>query len=202
MKTSLIERENEVKNMAAQGYAITRMKSGEVIAIKSEPAGPTYAKAWAANNSGKRAFYYRYNSREKAETYCKSWLAGEAKTRAEKQVRLAQKQEKRARLKASDFYQVGDCLYTSWGYDQTNVDFYQVLEVKAKTILIREILANSSDNGGPTGGRTAPRRFEFSERSKPITCRLNEYGNCCVNGKKYMQLSKWEGLSLRCSSYA
>ena len=36
-------------------------------------------------------------------------------------------------------FQVGDILYASWGYDQTNVDFYQVTDVKGKEITVREI---------------------------------------------------------------
>lgn len=34
---------------------------------------------------------------------------------------------------------VGDVLESSWGYDQTNVDFYQVIAVTAKSVRIREI---------------------------------------------------------------
>lgn len=40
---------------------------------------------------------------------------------------------------------VGDLFSSSWGYDQTNVDFYQVIAVKGKTFTIR-----------PIGGRTVP----------------------------------------------
>jgi hypothetical protein len=35
----------------------------------------------------------------------------------------------------------GDILVCSWGYDQTNVDYYQVVDVTAKSIRIREIQA-------------------------------------------------------------
>ena len=34
---------------------------------------------------------------------------------------------------------VGDVLYTSWGYDQTNVDFYEVVETKAKSVVVCKI---------------------------------------------------------------
>lgn len=34
---------------------------------------------------------------------------------------------------------VGDIFYHSWGYEQTNIDFYQVIAVTAKTVSIREI---------------------------------------------------------------
>jgi hypothetical protein len=45
-------------------------------------------------------------------------------------------------------YKEGDIFYTSWGYDQTNVDFYQVTEVKGKMLLLREIA--EKDTGDDT----------------------------------------------------
>jgi|TARA_R100001530_G_scaffold10633_2_gene10490 hypothetical protein len=40
---------------------------------------------------------------------------------------------------------VGDILYSSWGYDQTNIDFYQVIEKKGSTFVIREISQKGSN---------------------------------------------------------
>jgi len=37
----------------------------------------------------------------------------------------------------------GDILYSSWGYDQTNVDFYQVTEVRGKHVIVREIASQT-----------------------------------------------------------
>lgn len=45
---------------------------------------------------------------------------------------------------------VGDILYTSWGYDQTNVDFYRVTRVKGKTVYVREIGATRVDDSHVT----------------------------------------------------
>ena len=36
-------------------------------------------------------------------------------------------------------YKVGDILHHSWGYDQTNCDFYQVVEVKNASVVLRKI---------------------------------------------------------------
>lgn len=36
-------------------------------------------------------------------------------------------------------FKVGDCLYQSWGYDQTNIDFFEVVEVLPKSVKIRPI---------------------------------------------------------------
>jgi hypothetical protein len=35
--------------------------------------------------------------------------------------------------------EIGDIFYSSWGYDQTNIDFYKVIKKTAKMIEIREI---------------------------------------------------------------
>jgi len=36
-------------------------------------------------------------------------------------------------------FKVGDPLYQSWGYDQTNIDFYEVVEVLPKSVKVRPI---------------------------------------------------------------
>lgn len=43
--------------------------------------------------------------------------------------------------------EVGDIFYSMWGYDQTNVDFYQVVKKTAKMITLRPIEAESTETG-------------------------------------------------------
>lgn len=56
-------------------------------------------------------------------------------------------------------YTVGDFLYASWGYDQTNVDFYQVVEVKGAVIVVRKVAekvvseSSSSEQVAPIEGK-------------------------------------------------
>ena len=40
-------------------------------------------------------------------------------------------------------YKVGDILHHSWGYDQTNCDFYQVVEVKPASVVLKKIKAET-----------------------------------------------------------
>ncbi len=53
--------------------------------------------------------------------------------------------EERKRLKAEARarfvmpYKVDDILHHSWGYEQTNCDFYQVVEVKNKSVVLKKI---------------------------------------------------------------
>ena len=56
------------------------------------------------------------------------------------EARLAEKRSRMAdRRSFQHGLQIGDILYSSWGYDQTNIDFYQVTRLFGKAIGLREI---------------------------------------------------------------
>ncbi len=66
-------------------------------------------------------------------------------------VSTAEKKAKKAQIKArfKNPYQQGDILHHSWGYDQTNCDFYQVVEVKKASVVLR--MLNTSPVPGSEG---------------------------------------------------
>lgn len=55
------------------------------------------------------------------------------------------KQRKEAKKDAvsSHPFKAGDILYQSWGYDQTNIDFFEIIEVLPKSVRIRPIGQNT-----------------------------------------------------------
>lgn len=56
---------------------------------------------------------------------------------------------------------VGDILYSSWGWEQTNIDFYQVVGLRGKhTLILRELAAASGEDSHMTGLKR-PRRDVF-----------------------------------------
>ena len=59
---------------------------------------------------------------------------------------------------------VGDIFYHSWGYEQTNIDFYQVVAITAKTVSIREIkgVADKHDSL-QLRGETKPLKDSFAD---------------------------------------
>jgi hypothetical protein len=67
---------------------------------------------------------------------------------------------------------VGDIFSSSWGYDQTNVNFYEVVSVTARTVKVREIGAEYSDDGGFR--RLRPAKGRFLEKSHLRRYRDNE----------------------------
>lgn len=70
---------------------------------------------------------------------------------------------------------VGDILYDSWGYEQTNVDFYQVIGVGKKTIEIQEISGKMVETTGYDYGRTTPVVGDFDKDSTPMRKTIQFY---------------------------
>lgn len=60
--------------------------------------------------------------------------------------------------------QIGDIYRCSWGYDQTNVDYYQVTRVTDKSVWIREV-CQSRDYDGFMRGHASPALNEFQKDS-------------------------------------
>lgn len=56
--------------------------------------------------------------------------------------------ERRAERKKPHGFEVGHVLYASWGYDQTNIDFYQVTKIiGAQMVEVRKVSQISADTG-------------------------------------------------------
>lgn len=51
---------------------------------------------------------------------------------------------------------VGDIFYTSWGYDQTNVNYYKVIRVTAKSAEVVPIGSHIVEAHGPGGNQIEP----------------------------------------------
>jgi len=68
----------------------------------------------------------------------------------------------------------GDMFKTCWGYDQTNVEFFEVIEVKGKYAVLREVAQVSESNGSgqdrcvPQSGAYLAPRFDGDKQGLPI----------------------------------
>lgn len=61
-------------------------------------------------------------------------------------------------------YLVGDILYTSWGYEQTNVTFWQIIKTTDKTLWLR-----------PIAKETAEVHTSMSQTVTPVPNKFVEY---------------------------
>ena len=101
----------------------------------------------------KKSIWYGFADREELETA----LNGK-------------KAEKKAGAKAKEFdfdVKVGDLFYSSWGYEQTNVNFFQVVAlVGKKSVRIREVHPEVLEENAVCG-MAADRKYKIPEEILP-----------------------------------
>lgn len=84
-------------------------------------------------NQSKPILNMVYSSPERRDAQIDSYIRVERSSMLSKMKQQVEKQQ------ARHTYKVGDILYASWGYEQTNVNFYQIVAVAEKSIKIRPI---------------------------------------------------------------
>lgn len=105
-------------------------------------------------------FAYRFKTEASREEYIAKFLESQEKYETEREaIKQAKKDAKKNMVNP---FKVGDIVYDSWGYDQTNIDFYQVVEVGAKSVKIREIAAKYLESAGFMCEYVAPDKDNFT----------------------------------------
>lgn len=117
-------------------------------------------------------FNYRFGSVARMVEYVEDFLA--SLDRAEKY--KAERKVKRAleRKAAVENVAVGDMFVASWGWEQTNVDAYQVVAKKGASVVLREIALESIEGSeGFMSDRVRPVKNAFigGEFTKRVTGR-------------------------------
>jgi len=82
-------------------------------------------------------FHYTFYSTQGRDKHITDYLDGLARTL------LAKAKEKAQKKSYRHSFQVGDLLHYSWGYDQTNCEYYQVTRVSNASVWIRRISSES-----------------------------------------------------------
>ena len=190
--------ENQVEELSKSGWKIARFKKIPLIVayndLRDGDSTHFQLKGWYGKaripNKALSGCYFRTAERraEKVNTVAANLIYHE-------ELKIARRKE-RSSVEASDFWTVGDVVEYSWGYDQTNVDFFQVTRVMKKSIEVASISQKSDDCGGPTGGKCQPVRYE--NLGKRLRKRVG------ANGHIYFDHGcgvKWDGKPVWTSSY-
>ena len=146
----------------------------------------------------KPTFHYSFKSLERRDKYIEDFFSIYNKRQEIKEL----EREKRKSFKHS--FKVGDIFISSWGYDQTQNEYVQVVGVTEKSVKVREIGYSYEDNGYMSG-TTEPIKDSFVKKSyltpdgKPVTRvinRFNSFSLDCVrtfykhnNGEKHYKSS-------------
>lgn len=115
----------------------------------------------------------------------------------------AEREEKAARY--MEQVKVGDFFVCSWGYEQTNIDFYQVVKKTAKTVTIRPVASTGEDTGWCTR-EVVPVKDAFTSDAhislEGKRCKMQGYSDRpAVTICDYADAYLWDGKPRRETSY-
>lgn len=116
-------------------------------------------------------------------------------SRAAGQVEVARRRAERRRPHT---LAVGDVLNTCWGYEQTNVEFYEVVAVRGAVVDLRELAKDRTEDGPMQGTCTpCPGRYlgEVIKGKRPNARNR-------VRIESFSSASPWNGRPVSWSSYA
>lgn len=121
-------------------------KSSSAVAYVCEITGTVGARFYAVGfigKAGKPAFNYSFKSAERRAEWVAQWFKSQDSAAASKASRASVKKAQRA---AGHQLAVGDVLRSSWGYDQTNIDYYEVTALVGKRMVeIRELAQETEE---------------------------------------------------------
>jgi hypothetical protein len=199
MKTKLSDSQIAI----ARGYKGTIRIVGNWTIEKSEyinnPSGQTRftMRTWYGR-SLKTSHYYSYKNQE-----ARDQAVAEIVRQAREDTARRQAKQSALDLARTNFvnpYKIGHVFSNSWGYDQTNIDYYEVIATTDWTVTLRPIAQNSREDGFMRGvcqpvrgkyiGKEATKRIQLMDDGKPYVA--------CKHG----WMSDWDGKADNWTAYA
>lgn len=131
------------------------------------------------------AFHYRFKNEAERNAHVAKFFDG-----------VAARQERRAAERAERLQphriEVGHVFATSWGYEQTNVEFFEVTRLIGKnTVELREVGQVTTETG-MTSGRTMPRLGHYTGEAFERRVSMS-YGNPSVRIHSSANGHLWNG---------
>lgn len=158
--------------------------------------------------SGKRVkhdFYIRYKTIDRMNTCIDEYIKLKNNIYTDKMNKKAEIKNRNRNLIVSDFYKIGDIICNSWGCEQTNIDFFQVVEVKNRVIKIKEVYKEYKETGFLCGNSIPlPNRFKENGREYQLRVSFKYISDepTLSNPKSYYYMHKWSGKPEYESHYA
>lgn len=148
---------------AAKGTRPVRVASKlapAVVFLLQSTRGKPCALAYAGA-SAKPAGYYGFPTEERRRAWVEYWLADQAKHHAQHEQRKAERKASNVRRLV-----VGDILRSSWGYDQTNIDYYEVTALVGTSMVEVRPIARQSLETESMQGKCVPCPGQYTGEAK------------------------------------
>ena len=169
----------------------------EIVTFTFDKNGKPGVLVWKGKQS-KPIQYYRFASVEKQMAHVQEVIESEVKYMEAKRATAAKKKA------AVCPYKVGDILTGSWGYDQTNVDAFQVTALKGKSVVLKRIGCEMVDAVSGMSCHVMPVKNDFAEGAEEIVKKPQTWNgeNWYVKLHYSCSLSLWDGSKMYKSWYA
>jgi hypothetical protein len=153
---------------AAENGTLVETEAGVKYAFNTSASGYTTLMMWSGK-SMRPFYYYSVLSREDGMKAVEKAVA-QHKAHAERKAKDAA-ERKAAREAARKNVKVGALYCASWGYEQTNVNFYEVVKVSktGATVWLREVAATCANDSG-TQVKPCPGKFLSDKELKRRVC--------------------------------
>jgi hypothetical protein len=143
-------RYQKVRSVPAGAVKVQSKQSPALVFVFASSKGKPSVKAFVSEKAVNHCGFYSFASPAAREKWVREFFAGQAARAAAKAKRAAEK-----KAWVPDF-KVGDILKGSWGYDQTNVDYFEVVAVKGKMLEICELEQEQSGDGYGGSSKCVP----------------------------------------------
>ena len=131
----------------------------------------------------KPAWRYRYKNEAGRQQAMDRQAEATAKRKAEQDAR------RKERFKPHTV-KVGDLFATSWGYDQTNVEFYECTAVNSKNTITARRVCGEHKADGPMSGQCRAKPGAFVEDKEPFRARASMQGGSPSFKGDYDQIAR------------
>lgn len=96
---------------------------------------------------------------------------------------------------------VGQILESMWGYDQTNVDFYEVVKVTRTTVVVRKLRAEAVEQRAHMSSTVTPNPEDYA--GEPFRRKVITYGSSpFIQIESYANAYPWDGAPRTATHYA
>jgi hypothetical protein len=146
----------------------------------------------------KPIYYVRYKSVESMEKTIIDWVLQVWNNHQSKIAAKQKRAEAQRSFNINDHFEVGDIVYNSWGYEQTNIQYYKVLEMTDHFIKVQELYLETVEGSEYSHGmadEVVP-STTFVEGSQPFRLKVkaNSDGSAMIcNPESFYYFSKWDG---------
>jgi hypothetical protein len=178
-----IPREHQIP---AGAVKVQHKASSAVVYLYANSAGRPCALAFYGK-ADKAVFRHYYRTEADREARVRDFFANAAAVEARKAERIA---ERKAKLAKPHKLQVGHILRSSWGYDQTNINFYQVTALVGRRMVELREIGQVVDHSGWLQGSCTPRADAF--KGDAFRKMVGEDG-CSVKIESYEWANLWDG---------